>query len=82
MEKQLGAKQEIDDRAAKIIELLRQYEELVEALKRQPGGFSELEFVEEAVRRMVEEGLLEDPPPLNTEPNKKEEGENQNGRSG
>lgn len=76
LEKQFCVKQEISNRAAEIMELLREHEELLKSLRRHPDYSVEWErkIVEEVVQGLVEEGLLENVAPLTVESNGNEEG--------
>jgi len=62
LENQFCVSQEISDRAAKIQELLREQDELLEKLRSDPEYTVEweMEIAEKVVREMVKDGLLSD----------------------
>jgi hypothetical protein len=60
LEKRLQARQESSESVARLIELLRRFEEADEELRSQPGYTVdlELEIAERAVKELMEKGLL------------------------
>jgi len=65
LENQFSQRQEVNERGAEIIELLRRYEEVMRPLRNSAEGVAlEHEIVKEAIRHMVEEGVLQPTVPM------------------